>query len=408
MNTATVDTTNTGDNSQAQDNNTSKVADNNDTAATSTSSATTPTPTTITTPTTKDEDNNVEKKKHEGKQEGEGGEERKDDKGKDTKDQQQQQQSFTQAVFSGFNPPKISTPAFFSSMQGKIQSTLSGAKSPTQPSQAPQTSPTPQSSHIPHIPHIPQINKVDIKQIQASTEQFANTTKDWGVNAFKSLSNAAQRVSANVTQGIQKEHEEFLRQKKMDTVVPRQGTETLPVWAGLPNEEKIKAQILSLSKDQRNFLLPPPPGTNFVFDMNAYSSAAMATLKQDPNLDKMRFYLVPKEVEELVFWRNYFYRVSLLKQVALSKAAGSGTGTGAGTGTGTGTGEEGEIEAFTDDATEGTTDGSNGNNDSSNHTTRSGHGRKPSLGYNIYFGKDDVQGPPMTRRSSSSKPDSAN
>ena len=60
--------------------------------------------------------------------------------------------------------------------------------------------------------------------------------------------------------------------------------------------------------------------------MNVYSSTATATLKQDPNLDKMRFYLVPKEVEELVFWRNYFYRVSLLKQVALSIVSGSEIG----------------------------------------------------------------------------------
>jgi len=110
-----------------------------------------------------------------------------------------QQQSFAAAVFPGFNPPKISTPAFFSSMQGKIQSTLANAKTPT-------------------------INKVDIKQIQTSTEHLANSTKDWGVNAFKTLSSAAQRVGANVTQGIQKEHEEFIKQKKLETVVPHQGT----------------------------------------------------------------------------------------------------------------------------------------------------------------------------------------
>lgn len=63
-----------------------------------------------------------------------------------------------------------------------------------------------------------------MKNLQASTEQLANTTKDWGVSAFKSLSNAAQRVSANVTQGIQKEHEEFVKQKKLENAAPKQGT----------------------------------------------------------------------------------------------------------------------------------------------------------------------------------------
>ncbi|KAF9110839.1 Synapse-associated protein 1 [Mortierella sp. AM989] len=275
-------------------------------------------------------------------------------------EEQQQPQSFAAAVFPGFNPPKINT-AFFSSMQGKIQSTLANAKSPTLNLQTPQ---------------------VDVKQIQASTGQLANTTKDWGVSAFKSLSSAAQRVSANVTQGIQKEHDEFIKQKKLDTVVPHQGTESLPAWAGMPDEEKIKARILSLSKDKRNFLLPPPLGNDFIFDMNVYSSTAVATLKQDPNLDKMRFYLVPKEVEELIFWRNYFYRVSLLKQVALATAAGA---------------PDTLAEAHS-----GSTSGEGGAESSSNG---SGHSRPLSessaLGYNIYFGKDDLEGPPRKSRPSS-------
>ncbi|KAG0322824.1 Synapse-associated protein 1 [Dissophora globulifera] len=277
-------------------------------------------------------------------------------------------QSFAQAVFPGFNPPKITTPAFFSSMQGKIQSTLAGAPALNlQP---------------------PQINKVDIKQIQASTEQLANQTKDWGMSAFKSLSSAAQRVSANVTQGIQKEHDDFVRQKKIEVVVPRQGTEVLPAWTGLPDEEKIKARILSLSKDKRNFLLPPPPGTDFVFDMNAYSSTAVATLKQDPNLEKMRFYLVPREVEELVFWRNYFYRVSLLKQVALAAAAGAPDALA-------------DAASGSTSTTRGFTEGAEVEGGSNNGEHTRPLSAASALGYNIYFGKDDVAEPPRRSRPNS-------
>ncbi|KAF9391117.1 hypothetical protein CPB97_007450 [Podila verticillata] len=266
----------------------------------------------------------------------------------------------------GFAAPKINT-SFFSSGLGKIQSTLANAKSPTLNIQPPQ---------------------LNINQIQASTEQLASTTKDWGFSAFKTLSSAAQRVSNNVTQGIQKEHEEFLKQKKMDNVIPHQGTESVPAWAGLPDEEVIKARILSLSKDKRNFLLPPPPGTDFIFDMKVYSSTALATLKQDPNLDKMRFYLVPKEVEELVFWRNYFYRVSLLKQVSLASAAsdsleGSGGTIGLGL---SGAFPEGVVE-----------EGNKAHRRSSSLTA--------TLGYNIYFGTDDVgtsSGPTTSRKGSGS------
>ncbi len=83
--------------------------------------------------------------------------------------------------------------------------------------------------------------------------------------------------------------------------------------------------------------------------MSEYLPVAMATLAEDPRLDQLRFDLVPKKfvhresfqldvttnidlcacheiecrassflaigrVSEEVFWRNYFYRVSLLKQ----------------------------------------------------------------------------------------------
>lgn len=34
----------------------------------------------------------------------------------------------------------------------------------------------------------------------------------------------------------------------------------------------------------------------------------------DPALEKMRFELVPKIITEENFWRNYFYRVSLICQ----------------------------------------------------------------------------------------------
>ncbi|KAF9418012.1 Synapse-associated protein 1 [Podila epigama] len=288
--------------------------------------------------------------------------------------------AFAAAVFpGGFAPPKLNTSAFFSSVQGKLQTTLAQAKS---------------SPAVATLNTLQPPTKINIHQIQASTGQIASTTKGWGVSAFKSISSAAQRVGANVTQGLQKEHEEFLKQKKMETVTPHQGTEALPAWAGMPDENVIKARILSLSKDKRNFLLPPPPGTDFVFDMKVYSSTAMATLKQDPNLDKMRFYLVPKEVEELVFWRNYFYRVSLLKQVSLAAAASDASVDGNGSGS-PGSGSVTDSTAFP----EGAQPDADGNNPS-----QASHRRTLSLtsalGYNIYFGKDDVDGPPASSSSS--------
>ena len=42
----------------------------------------------------------------------------------------------------------------------------------------------------------------------------------------------------------------------------------------------------------------------------------MAVLEHDENLIEMRFQLVPKVTKEVDFWRNYFYRISLIKQSA--------------------------------------------------------------------------------------------
>ncbi|XP_043985033.1 synapse-associated protein 1-like isoform X2 [Gambusia affinis] len=71
-----------------------------------------------------------------------------------------------------------------------------------------------------------------------------------------------------------------------------------------------------IDKDKRNFLRNPPAGVQFHFDFEQTHPVALAMLEEDELLRKMRFHLVPKEMTEENFWRNYFYRVSLIKQSA--------------------------------------------------------------------------------------------
>lgn len=85
-------------------------------------------------------------------------------------------------------------------------------------------------------------------------------------------------------------------------------------WEGYEDWEILKTQILDLSKDKRTFVRNPPAGVTFNFDYQKSSKSAMAVLKEDENLNKMRFELVPKKLKEENFWKNYFYRVSLIKQ----------------------------------------------------------------------------------------------
>ncbi|XP_071166176.1 synapse-associated protein 1-like [Mytilus edulis] len=108
-----------------------------------------------------------------------------------------------------------------------------------------------------------------------------------------------------------KEQEKFATEKKEQG---KRSKTAVPPWVGYNEEETMKKQILALSTDKRNFVRNPPAGVQFQFDFDASFPVAMATSQEDPNLRKMRFELVPKQVKEDVFWRNYFYRVSLIKQ----------------------------------------------------------------------------------------------
>jgi hypothetical protein len=64
---------------------------------------------------------------------------------------------------------------------------------------------------------------------------------------------------------------------------------------GFADEEQIKSQMLALSCDQRNFLVDPPPGAQFLFDYDTYASTAIAAMAADPELERLRYSLVPKK-----------------------------------------------------------------------------------------------------------------
>jgi hypothetical protein len=90
---------------------------------------------------------------------------------------------------------------------------------------------------------------------------------------------------------------------------------SLPPWVGSGEQEaEMRQKILALSEDSRNVLLAPPEGNDFKFDISQYRDTAQALLRADGRLEQLRFELVPKEVTEETFWRNYFYRVSLIKR----------------------------------------------------------------------------------------------
>ncbi|ESO88922.1 hypothetical protein LOTGIDRAFT_209828 [Lottia gigantea] len=163
-----------------------------------------------------------------------------------------------------------------------------------------------------------------------------NTAKEWGSYLYsfgkiagKTVADTAKQFKTTVEEktilgDFSKEHEKFLAEKKEEK---RHQEAAVPPWVGYNEEETMRQQILALSQDKRNFLRNPPSGVQFQFDFQAMYPIAMATLQEDLNLKEKRFDLVPKQVSEEVFWRNYFYRVSLIKQSTQLTSMAQQTGT---------------------------------------------------------------------------------
>ncbi|XP_023145881.3 synapse-associated protein 1-like isoform X2 [Amphiprion ocellaris] len=118
-------------------------------------------------------------------------------------------------------------------------------------------------------------------------------------------------IDKTILGDFQKEQERFVQEQKA-----KKSGAAVPPWVGYNEEETTQQQILALSADKRNFLRDPPAGVQFHFDFEQMYPVAMVMLEEDELLRKMRFHLVPKQVKEEAFWKNYFYRVSLIKQSA--------------------------------------------------------------------------------------------
>ncbi|CAI9729201.1 Hypothetical predicted protein [Octopus vulgaris] len=159
--------------------------------------------------------------------------------------------------------------------------------------------------------------------IEDVSTKAVSAAKEWGSYLFsvgkfasKTVADTAKQLKTTVEEKtilgeFTREQEKFVNENKEKG---KHAEAAVPPWVGYNEEETMKKQILALSSDKRNFLRNPPAGVQFSFDFDTVYPIAMATLQEDPELQKMRFELVPKQINEENFWRNYFYRVSLIKQ----------------------------------------------------------------------------------------------
>ncbi|XP_043065097.1 synapse-associated protein of 47 kDa isoform X3 [Drosophila ficusphila] len=154
----------------------------------------------------------------------------------------------------------------------------------------------------------------DEGQIGQVTTKVTQQAKHFGSFLSSAISKAGSKIKETVKDNtildsFNKEQEAFI--KGQGGV----GNGAAP-WIGHANESKIKEEILGLSQDRRNFVRAPPAGVDFEFSYDTAYPTAIAIMAEDKALETMRFELVPKIITEENFWRNYFYRVSLIIQAA--------------------------------------------------------------------------------------------
>uniref|UniRef100_A0A0N5AIF6 BSD domain-containing protein n=1 Tax=Syphacia muris TaxID=451379 RepID=A0A0N5AIF6_9BILA len=141
--------------------------------------------------------------------------------------------------------------------------------------------------------------------------------KDATTRAAQTAEATARKLQTAVTEKtvigeLGREHENFKAYVDSNQLNPGE----LP-WSDLPDQIIARKHILALSLDSRNFLRDPP--SEVKFDFVQMQTIAAALLNEDPNLCKVRYQLVPKQISEENFWRNYFYRVSLVRQSVLAE-----------------------------------------------------------------------------------------
>jgi len=167
------------------------------------------------------------------------------------------------------------------------------------------------------------------EKAKTSLQTLEAQAKDLSLKAKTSIEN----ISTDVTNFIEEQKQQLkqieheselkrLKKQKKDKLLQR----GCPPWHYESNDndnkndpssqiDELKLRILKLCEDNNNFLIEAPASNN-VFEFNFESALPYANcaLTSDPILAQKRYLLVPKSILEQQFWRNYFYRVQLIRE----------------------------------------------------------------------------------------------
>ncbi|KAL3113112.1 hypothetical protein niasHT_017191 [Heterodera trifolii] len=151
--------------------------------------------------------------------------------------------------------------------------------------------------------------------------QIANRVFGIAKKASSKLQEKATNISAIVSErtiigNIEKERQKFMEElRKEGKCVDEIGLD------GLLADVKAQQHIIAISSNPRNLTDEPPLTFALDSDIALVKQYADALFRLDPRLAVLRFELVPKLVPEDKFWRNYAYRISLVRKFVAEKCA---------------------------------------------------------------------------------------
>ena len=142
--------------------------------------------------------------------------------------------------------------------------------------------------------------------------QFAN--RMFGI-AAKASHKLQEKAVANLSPmavigSIEKE-----RQKFMVELQKEKNSSAVGDLERLLSNPQAQKHIISISAKTENFTEEPPMKFDLDSEVEEIKASANQIFGLDPRLKEVRFALVPKQISEEKFWRNYAYKLSLVKKV---------------------------------------------------------------------------------------------
>ncbi|KAK5581159.1 hypothetical protein RB653_001188 [Dictyostelium firmibasis] len=159
-------------------------------------------------------------------------------------------------------------------------------------------------------------NNIDNNNGESRFSSFGFNKITVSTDTFKKFGSSVQSFASNVYQKIEEET------KKLVEEGPNTYSDCamMPPWMDFQLEDKVKQaeireKLLDVKMSRSTFLQSPPIDADYFQEFDDHLvKIATVSLKYDPILQKIRFHFVPKLISEEQFWKNWYYRITLVKK----------------------------------------------------------------------------------------------